>query len=611
MKKLLIITLSLILATNAFGQISYNKEFQVNTYTNYWQEFPSVASLSTGGFIICWQSSDQDGSSYGIYGQMYDQNGIKFGEEFQINSYTDDRQWFPSASKLSNGGFVICWESSEQDGAGDGIFAQIFDETGSKLGEEFQVNTYTADDQRRPSVTGLTNGKFVICWGSNGQDGSLFGIYGQMYDQNGIKIGEEFQINTYTAYDQSLPSVTGLSNGNYIVCWVSWHQDGNYFGIFGQMYDQNGIKLGEEFQINSYTDDNQSLPAVSGLSNGKFVICWESNGQDGSKKGIYGQMYDQNGIKLGEEFQINAYTADNQSLPSVTGLSNGSYIVCWQSWHQDGNYFGIFGQMYDQNGIKLGEEFQINNYTFSYQWHTSITELSNGGIVICWDSNGQDGSYGGIYGKYFLSEPINHNLIQFDLLLPQDNTIIYNNREPLFNWENATEIQINIPWEITYDLHIDENSNFTNPIVYSGIQGTNYQAYPLIPGIQYYWKVQAVNIVGDSLWSRDVFQFYIDPNTTDISEIEESLPRKFELYQNYPNPFNPSTKIIYSIPRASYVKIEIYNSLGEKTNTLVNDYKNAGEHSIEFNGEGLSSGIYFYKLSAGKYYETRKMLLLK
>jgi hypothetical protein len=94
-------------------------------------------------------------------------------------------------------------------------------------------------------------------------------------------------------------------------------------------------------------------------------------------------------------------------------------------------------------------------------------------------------------------------------------------------------------------------------------------------------------------------------------EDENSIPVQFELSQNYPNPFNPTTTIKYSIPENSYVSLNIYNILGQEVSELVNNYQASGSYSVNFNSSGLSSGIYFYKLTAGSNTQVNKMLLLK
>ena len=92
---------------------------------------------------------------------------------------------------------------------------------------------------------------------------------------------------------------------------------------------------------------------------------------------------------------------------------------------------------------------------------------------------------------------------------------------------------------------------------------------------------------------------------------ESSLPMTFFLRQNYPNPFNPVTTIKYALPRDCYVSLEVYNSLGQKVATLVDGEQKAGYKSVRWDAGSLSSGIYFYRIQAGDFMQTRKMIMLK
>jgi hypothetical protein len=85
----------------------------------------------------------------------------------------------------------------------------------------------------------------------------------------------------------------------------------------------------------------------------------------------------------------------------------------------------------------------------------------------------------------------------------------------------------------------------------------------------------------------------------------------FELKQNYPNPFNPSTVISYTLPTSGEVTLKVYNVLGDEVTTLVNEEKSAGSYEVKFDASQLSSGIYFYKLQAGLFVETKKMMLIR
>ncbi len=384
--------------------IEVNDEFQINSYTDSDQFNPSVTALTDGGFVVTWTSNGQDGSLTGVYGQRYTSSGVKTGGEFQINTYTAEGQFDSSVTALTDGGFVVTWTSYEQDGSDGGVYGQSYTSSGVKAGGEFQINSYTVSHQYASSVTALAGGGFVVTWSSNGQDGNGYGVYGQRYTSSGTKVGGEFQINSYTDSDQGEPSVTALADGGFVVTWTSEDQDGDSGGVYGQRYTSSGAKAGGEFQINSYTDSFQFTPSVTVLTDGGFVVTWTSNGQDGSSYGVYGQRYTSSGVKAGGEFQINSYTDSYQEGSSVTALADGGFVVIWASDSQDGNWYGIYGQRYTSSGVKAGDEFRINSYTDSFQFTPSVTALTSGGFVVTWTSYDQDGSDGGVYGQRYSAD---------------------------------------------------------------------------------------------------------------------------------------------------------------------------------------------------------------
>ena len=178
-----------------------------------------------------------------------------------------------------------------QDGSSFGIFAQRYDASGVAQGGEFQVNTTTAGEQRTAVAAGLDGGGFVVVWWSQGQDGSGYGIYSQRYDAAGVAQGVETQVNTTTAGDQADASIAALSDGGYLVVWQSMGQDGSGGGIYARRYDASGAPLGGEMPVNTTTADIQERPFVAALANGGYLVTWTSFGQDGSGSGVFAQRY--------------------------------------------------------------------------------------------------------------------------------------------------------------------------------------------------------------------------------------------------------------------------------------------------------------------------------
>ena len=380
-------------------------ESQANTYTSSHQHDSTVAALAGGGHVVVWHSNGQDGSNYGIHGQRYDALGVAQGSEFLVNTHTSDHQQFPKVTGLNGGGFVVVWQSAGQDGSSWGIHGQRYNASGVAQGSEFQINTYTASHQHDPSVASLGDGGFVVVWHSNGQDGSNYSVHGQRYDASGVAQGPEFQVNTYTTNHQQYPQVVGLDGGGFVVVWQSNGQDGSSWGIHGQRYDAAGVAQGSEFQINTYTSSHQHDPSVASLGDGGFVVVWHSNGQDGSNYGIHGQRYNSAGVAQGAEFQVNTYTTNHQQYPQVVGLDNGGFFVVWQSNGQDGSGWGVYGQRYDATGTAIGGEVLINEHTSGNQYVATVAALEGGGIAVSWSTDSQDGSSWGVYQRVYLPTP--------------------------------------------------------------------------------------------------------------------------------------------------------------------------------------------------------------
>jgi len=98
---------------------------------------------------------------------------------------------------------------------------------------------------------------------------------------------------------------------------------------------------------------------------------------------------------------------------------------------------------------------------------------------------------------------------------------------------------------------------------------------------------------------------------TGVNPLIDELPTEYALWQNYPNPFNPSSTIRYALPLKASVRLAVFNTLGQEVATLVQGEEAAGYHEAVFDASGLASGVYFYRLRAGDFVQTKSLLLLK
>jgi hypothetical protein len=326
-------------------------EFQVNTYIQAYDQFPRVASAADGAFTVVWTRSNGI-QAVDVFGRRFSSLGSPLGAEFLVNGYTTGSQLLPAIASDPSGGTVVVWHGSGQGDTNYGIFGQRFSSGGTKLGSEFQVNKYTLGYQLNPAVASDESGEFVVVWASRDQDLFDYGVFGQRFSSAGSKLGTEFQVNSFTFDSQELPRVArDSSSGDFVVVWRSQSdfngQDGGgRAGIFGQRYADTGLKLGLEFQVNGYTTNDQGAPDVTFDTGGSFFVVWSSFAEDGAESGIFGQRFLSSGAPTGTEFQVNSYTQGGQAAAAVAGDGTGRVIVAWESAQEDGSELGVFGQRF-------------------------------------------------------------------------------------------------------------------------------------------------------------------------------------------------------------------------------------------------------------------------
>jgi len=364
---------------------------------------PSVCRLTNETMALVWESYEQEGGGlgYGIYGTVIDITTAKnITAEFRVNDYTTDNQRIASICTLSSDTVAIAWSSMGQDGDWYGVYTKVFNVmTNTSITPELQVNEYTLGSQHEPSICALSEDSFAIAWNSN-QDAGSYNVYARVYNATtGNPITGEFRVNNCTTIGLR-PSICKLTQDSFAVSWESTSQDGDGYGVFGVVIDADtGNNATKEFQINYYTTSDQEDSDICALDNENIAVAWNSFGQDGDYRGVYATVIDiTTGNNITAELQMNEVTWNFQQKPSICALSSDLFIVAWESVLQDGDGYGIYMKAIDvTTGTSINSEYPVNNYTTGNQWHSAICALSNKGVTIVWESEGQDGDGYGIY----------------------------------------------------------------------------------------------------------------------------------------------------------------------------------------------------------------------
>jgi hypothetical protein len=371
-------------------------EFQVNTYTTSYQSAPGVCRGANGDFVVTWQGAPDPSTA--VAAQRFAADGTRRGTEFVVNTYTTLNQDDPAVCCDAAGNFVVAWESFQQDGDVDGIFAQRWAADGNPQGTEFRVSVWTTGDQFDPTICCDPTGAFVVGWSDSARDGNGFGVFARRFASDGTPQAPEFQVNTFTTGAQTGVDVACDPAGGFAVAWTSAHE-GSGLGVFAQRYSSDGA-VGTEFQVNAYTTMNQERPALCTGPNGELTIAWQSIGQDGSVGTVVARRFGSGGTPASDEFQVNTYTSGPQFGPDVECDGAGDFTVAWSSYAQDGALTAVVGRRYGSAGTPLGPEFIVNTYTTGYQNQPAVAADRDGDFVVAWASQ-QDGGMYGIFAQRF------------------------------------------------------------------------------------------------------------------------------------------------------------------------------------------------------------------
>ena len=384
-------------------------EDQVNQATQHSQHYPTVEALDIG-YLVTWSSKYQDGSGWGIYSRLYAADGTPAGDEFRVNTVTAADQHSSEAALLTSGDFVVVWESgpgeddqTAQDGDDFGIFGQLFDGTGQPVGAEFAVNNWTDGEQTQVDVAALPDGRFVVAWRSFGPDGDAEGISARMFKLDATPVDDEFVVNTYTVGKQTCHSVELVSPDIFLIAWDSFDQppDSDGGGVFGQQYDMDGAEVAGEFLLNTTTADHQVCPELSTLNGGGYVAVWFSDDQVGSATGwdVVAQLFKASGGKQGDEFLVPQEHDGHQPHVRVAGLDDGGWAAVWRS--EGDTPHRVYARVFSHDGTSLSDAFLPGTWGQSTEKSTDVAGLPGNSFVVVWSAEDQDGSEYGIYQRVF------------------------------------------------------------------------------------------------------------------------------------------------------------------------------------------------------------------
>ena len=367
------------------------------------QVWPAASAGPAGAYLL-WQGNANEGTplpkaksskvkgptapGWGIGAERLDRSfNATTGTPFRVNQRLTGDQEKPRVAVLKNGGAAVAWQ-----GPGKlltDIYAAFVGPDGNLVKSDVAVNTYTKDLQINPDVAALADGNAVVTWQSFQEEGAgkaYFGVYAQRFTPAGAKLGREFHVNQTTNYNQRTPTVAGLANGTFVVVWVSEQQRfQNSVDLYGRIFDANGSPLGNEFPVSANTNVCAN-PAVTATGDG-FTVAWGQKDLSDRFKSwdIIACSFNSSGAPLGPELAVNSFTYGDQFAPRISAIGTTAFVV-WTSLGQDGSWEGVYGRAINTAGEFVSDEFRVNTTTASKQMHPVVASDGQSQFWVIWTS---------------------------------------------------------------------------------------------------------------------------------------------------------------------------------------------------------------------------------
>ena len=509
----------------------------------------------TGGAIMAWQ--DGRGSYFNVFAQRVDADGIiQWTADGVAVCPAGRSRVSPQLVSDGEGGAIITWQDSGT-GNGEDIYAQRINPSGAVMWAVGGVVVCGATgSQYAPEIVSDGAGGAVICWRAGGYTASR--AYAQRVDASGAVLWTaDGVLLCSTSTSQWDPDLASDGAHGAIITWYDHRSNLNY-DIYAQRIDAVGAILwGSGAVAVSTARADQIYPEIACDGAGGAIITW-TDSRNPSYTDVYAQRIDPLGnLMWGADGVAVGSAAGYQSLPQIIADGAGGAVISWQDARVSG--FDIYAQRYDIGG----------------------TALWGGGVIVCSAADEQD-----------------------NLALAPDGA-----GGAVIAWRDGRNSNDDI-----YAQRVD------------GLGGTRWVANGAGVCVQGNSQDQ-VQVASDGeggaifVWrdyrtsaSSDIYATALTEYGTGVEN--PGAPGAFYLAQNFPNPFNPTTRITFGLKAPAAVSLRIYDASGRLVRVLVAETRAAGQcaelwDGRDSRGSAVASGMYFYRLDAGTFAQTRKMILVR
>jgi cysteine-rich repeat protein len=329
-------------------------QFKVNAVVEGEQVWPVVVTVHDGGLVVAW-SSDHSGES-DVYARRFDASGTALGSDFKVSSYEGEAEWFADMAIAGTGVHVVVWASESMHDHDYDVHGQRFGATGTRLDDSFQVNVLEEESQMAPCVGMATDGRLVVAWTSRPSDYVNTSVHARLFDARGHPVTSDLTLESVSGAPPSSPALAVQPDGRFVLCWqeFGWETWPMESDISCQQMGEDGSPASTAFCPHSNTGQMRFHPAVGVDGEGNFVVAWDREVDDEGETAVFARLFDPEGSPRGPESRVNVYDADDSILMDIAMTPDGRFVLVWQSEWQDGSQQGVFAQRFTASGEPRG-----------------------------------------------------------------------------------------------------------------------------------------------------------------------------------------------------------------------------------------------------------------
>lgn len=579
MKVRILLLITVLFLSNSVLFSQWSSDPNVNTLicnVNNAQLLPKTAVTSTGETYITW--FDNRSGNLDVYMQRLDANGNKqFAPNGLLVSSNPQNSWIGDydIEVDSDNNLIIVFSDKRNAGGADTTvnpYAYKISPTGTFLwgANGVALSNTTSTYQLWPTASISSDGSIFVTWWEEGTNTSS--IYTQKLNSNGVLQWANPYIIPGVAPDKNIyPNNAPSDNGSVLITWCFGPQGGGSFvpdikTIFVRKVSGAGSPVWTD---SIFSRPDPDIPpyvvpqVVPDGNNGAYFSWYYSRNLNVLTCGVQrissaGTLsFPANGV------EVSTNANQNQVEPYMTFDQSGNIYSFWRETNTMQSFYGLSGQKISPAGNRMWSDTGL-----------TITPLSDSTAPL----NMRAGVYNNNVFVTFVRDTANNDGRIYGYSLDGNGNILWGPNS------------ISTVASLKYDMVSAVTPSGMSVYVWSDNRNSGNN--------------------GTGVWAQNV-----KPDGSlgpvGIIQISSEIPDRYSLAQNYPNPFNPSTKINFSVTSPGVVKLTVMDMLGREISTLVNSKMEPGTYNVDFDGAGLTSGVYFYRLETGSFVETKRMVLLK